>query len=96
MGTIILIIAFVLEAAFATYCMITKSSQQKLRSFVRIGAFVVFAFFTLLRVIEWSFRWYALGALLFIWAAQGAWTLLIRSQGDKKEFRAGEMVFMAV
>ena len=85
MGAILLIIAFVLEAAFAIYCLITKSSQQKIRSVVRIGAFGVFALFTLLGMIEWGLRWYALGALLLIWAALGAWTLLIRGQADKKD-----------
>ena len=59
MGTIILIIAFVIEAAFATYCIITKSNQQKVRSFVRIGAFAAFVLFTLVSVIQWGFRWYA-------------------------------------
>ena len=29
MGTIILIIALVIEAAFATYCIVTKSNQNK-------------------------------------------------------------------
>jgi hypothetical protein len=75
LGTSILIIAFVIEAAFATYCMVTKANQQKLRSIVWIGAFAAFAIFTLVSVIEWSFRWYGLAALLLVWAALGASTL---------------------
>jgi dienelactone hydrolase len=96
MGTIILIIAFVLEIAFSVYRMITKSNHQMLRSIVQIGAFGIFVLFTLLNVIEWSFRWYALGALLVIWAALGAWTLLIRGQAGKKDYRPGRVIFKAV
>ena len=40
MGTIILIIAFIVEAAFATYCIVTKSNQRQIRNFMRIGALV--------------------------------------------------------
>ena len=95
MGTIILIIALVIEAAFATYCIITKSNQRKVRSFVRIGAFAAFVIFTLVSVIQWSFRWYALAALLLVWAVLGAWTL-IRKKDEKKEYRTGRIVFQAI
>ena len=91
MGTIILIIAFITETAFATYCMITKSNQEKVRSFIRIGALVAFVLFTLVSVIQWSFRWYLLAALLLVWAALGAWTL-VRKKAEKKEFRVGRTV----
>ena len=64
MGTIILLIAFVIEVAFATYCLITKSNQQKVRSYVRIGAFTAFVLFTLVAIIQWDFRWYGLALLL--------------------------------
>jgi dienelactone hydrolase len=95
MGTVILIIAFVIEAAFAAYCIITKSSQKKVRSYVRIGAFAAFVLFTLVSVIRWSFRWYALAALLLVWAALGAWTL-IRKRVEKKEYRAWRSVVGAI
>ena len=95
MGTIILVIAFVIEAAFAAYCIITKSNQKKVRSFIRIGSFAGFVLFTLVAVIEWSLRWYGLAALLLAWAALGVWTL-IRSQADKKEYRGRRIVFQAV
>ena len=95
MGTIILIVALVIEAAFATYCIITKSNQQKVRSFVRIGAFAAFVIFTLVSVIQWSFRWYGLAALLLVWAALGAWTL-IRKKEEKKEYKTGPIVFKAI
>ena len=95
MGTTLLIVALVIEAAFATYCIITKSNQKKIRSFVRIGAFAAFVIFTLVSVIQWSFRWYGLAALLLVWAALGAWTL-IRKKEEKKEYKTGRIVFNAI
>jgi dienelactone hydrolase len=95
METIILTIAFIIEAAFAAYCIITKSNQQKVRSFVRIGAFATFVIFTLVSVIQWSFRWYGLAALLLVWAALGASTL-IRKKEEKKEYKTGPIVFKAI
>ncbi len=95
MGHIILIISFGIEAAFAMYCIITKSNQPKVRSFVRIGAFAAFVVFTLISVIQWGFRWYLLAALLLVWAALGAWTL-IRRKTEKKGYQAGRSVFNAI
>lgn len=95
MGTIILIIALVIEAAFTTYCIVTKSKQMKVRSFVRIGAFAAFVIFTLVSVIQWDFRWYGLAALLLVWAALGAWTL-ISKKVEKKEFKTGLGVVRAI
>lgn len=95
METLILIIAFVIEAAFAAYSIITKSNQERVRSFVRIGAFAAFVIFTLASVIQWSFRWYGLAALLLVWAVLGAWAL-IRKKGEKREYKAGSSVFSAI
>jgi len=95
MGTILLTIAFIIEAAFAAYCIITKSNQVKVRSFVRIGALAAFVIFTLVSVIQWSFRWYGLAALLLVWAALGASTL-IRKKEEKKEYKTGPIVFKAI
>ena len=95
MGTIILLIAFVIEAAFAVYCMITKSNQEKVKSYIRIGAFATFVLFTLVSVIQWNFTWYLLAALLFIWAALGAWSLL-RKPAEKKDYKAVPAVIRAI
>jgi dienelactone hydrolase len=92
MGTIIVFVALVIEAAFATYCIITKSNQQKVRSFVRIGAFAAFIIFTLVSVIQWGLRWYLLAALLLVWAALATWTL-IRKKDEKKEYKTSRIVF---
>jgi dienelactone hydrolase len=95
MGTIILIIAFIAETGFAAYCIITRSKQEKVRSYLRISAFAAFILFTLVSVIQWSFRWYLLAALLFVWAALGAWTL-VRKKAEKKAFSAGRTILKAI
>ena len=51
--------------------------------------------FTLVSVIQWSFRWYLLAALLLVWAALGAWTL-IRKKEEKKEYKTSRIVFKAI
>lgn len=101
MGTIILSAAFLIETGFATYCIVMKSNQREVRNFIRIGAFATFAILTLSDVIQWSFRWYGLAALLFVWAAPGAWTLirnrLPAKEGEKgKEYKTGRIVLNAV
>jgi dienelactone hydrolase len=95
MGTVIFIIALVVEIAFATYCILTKSTQGKVRSFVRIGALAAFVISTLVSVIQWSFRWYALAALLLIWAVLGAWALM-RKKDEQREYKTGRIVFQAI
>jgi len=94
MGTIILIIAFFVEIAFTTYCVLTQSNQEKVRSLIRIAAFAAFALFTLVTLIQWSFRWYALAALLSVWALLGIWTL-VGNKTDKKKFSTRRAVFKA-
>jgi predicted dienelactone hydrolase len=95
MGTLFLIIAFLIETSFAAYCIITKSNHRNIRSFARIGVFGAFVFFTLILVIQWSFRWYGVAILLLIWAALGAWTL-IGKQEDKKGYKTGQVVINAI
>ncbi len=95
MGTIILIIALGVEVVFATYCIITKAGQRKIRSFVRVGAFAAFVLFTLVSVIRWNFTWYLLAALLFIWAVLGVWTLL-QKPVEKHGYKAFPIILRAV
>lgn len=85
MGAIILGAAFLIEAGFATYCILTKTNQRETRSLIRIGALGVFVILTLTAVIQWSFRWYGLAALLAVWAAIGAWTLIRTRPANEKE-----------
>jgi len=39
MGTIIFLMAVIVEAAFAAFCIITKSNHVKERSIIRIASF---------------------------------------------------------
>ncbi len=94
-GTSIVIIALVIDVAFATYCIVTKSNQNHVRSIVRIGALATFVLFTLASVIEWSMRWYGLAALLLVWAAPGMWTL-IGKQAEKKAYTTTHAVVNAI
>jgi dienelactone hydrolase len=95
MGTIILTIAFVTEVAFAIYCIATQSSQRRLRNFIRIGTLAAFVLFTLVSVIEWSFRWYGLAALLSVWAVLGAWGLMNR-KAEAGAYKTGPVILRAI
>jgi dienelactone hydrolase len=95
MGTIILIIAFIAEVAFATYCITTKSNQRKVRNFMRIGALAAFILLTLVSVIHWGFRWYGLAVLLFIWAALGVWGL-IRKKAETSDYKTRPVIRRAI
>jgi cell division protein FtsW (lipid II flippase) len=76
MRIIVLFIAAIIESAFAVYCIRYKSNQKRTRSIVSIGIFALFIVFALVSIIKWSFRWYALAALLFVWAVLGALSLM--------------------
>jgi dienelactone hydrolase len=95
MGTIILVVAAILEAALTGYCIITKSRQIKIKSWVRIGSFGLFVLFTACSVIVWSFRWTMLAAILLIMAIAGV-LALVRKKEDAKKFRTVPAVFKAV
>lgn len=88
MGTIILIAAFCLQIVFTTVCLITRSSQEKVRSYLRISVFILFVVFTIVSLIQWSFRWYGLAALLSVWAILGVW-MLFRRTAETKYFSTG-------
>lgn len=95
MGEIVLLIAVIIESAFAVYCIYTKSNQQRTRSIMRIGIFAVFILFVLASIIKWSFRWKALAVLLLVWAVLGA-LALIRNKSDKKEYKCGRIIRKAI
>lgn len=95
MGTIILILALFFEVIFAAYCIATRSSQFQVRSYLRISAFAAFVLFTLIAIIQWSFRWYGLATLLLVLAALGVWAL-VRKKVEKKQFSAGRTVLLSI
>ena len=95
MGTTALTIALLIEAALTAVSLATKSHQEKTRSILRIVAFAVFVSFTLASVIEWSFRWYGLAALFFIWAARELWALF-NSKTQETEYKTRTVVLRSV
>jgi dienelactone hydrolase len=95
MGIIIFLMAVVIEILFAALCIITKSNQQKVRGIVRIAAFKCFALFVLLPIIQWSFSYYTLAALLFLLSVMGT-VALIRKREEKREYKAARVVLKAV
>jgi hypothetical protein len=95
MGTTILIIAFIAEAIFATYCIVTRSNQRRVRNFERIGALAAFILMALASVIHWGFRWYLLALLLLVWAVMGAWAL-IRRKVDHGDYKTPRIVGKAI
>ncbi|MEK4509738.1 acetylhydrolase [Paenibacillus anaericanus] len=95
MGTIVFILAALIEITLAVYCIATKSNQKRTRSWIRIGTFATFFFFTLISVIEWSFQWKLLAATLLIWAIIGV-VSLIRKKEEKKEPKRVGIIFKAL
>ncbi len=95
MGTIILIIATIIEVALTAYSLITKSCQIRTRSWIRISTLAAFVIFSLVSVIKWGFRWYLLAAILLIWAIVGS-VSLIRTKVSKKEFKPVRIVVKAI
>lgn len=92
MGIFIFLTAMVVEVAFAVFCIITKSNQQKVRNIIRIAAFMCFVLFAVLSVIDWSFRYYTLATFLFLLAIMGTVDLIKK----KQEKRAYKIVRVAM
>jgi dienelactone hydrolase len=95
MGTIIFLTAAIVEIAFAVFCIITKSYQQKIRSIARITAFTGFVLFTVLTIIDWGIRYYALAAFLLLMAIMGAVALILKRE-EKRGYKAVRVVMKAV
>jgi len=95
MAGTVLLITIIVEAAFAVYCIVTRSDRRRLRNWIRVGAFLAFIVFVLLGVLQWSFRWIALCILLLIWAVVGA-VQLLRGRLDASAFKPGRVVGRAL
>lgn len=91
MGTLLFIIALIMEVAFAIYCTVTKQNHQKVRNWTRIAIFIAFTILVLFSVIIWSFRWILLATLLIILAVIGA-VSLIRNKKNTKEYKTSRIV----
>jgi len=83
MGIIIFFMLLITEAALVIYCINTEQNQNTLRSQIRIAAWLVFAVGILTSIIEWSFRWYFLMALLSVMAVIGVLRLSTKTYGNK-------------
>lgn len=94
MALIIFFIAAGIEIGLAVYSIVTKSKGKKIRNWIRIGASAIFLLFTLVSVIEWSFRWYLPAVVLVIWTVTGV-VSLIRKKADKKKYSAVPTVIKA-
>ncbi|MFN8442845.1 MAG: hypothetical protein U0175_18860 [Caldilineaceae bacterium] len=95
MGTVILLIALLVEIGFAAYCFLTHSRQVQVRSYLWIAAFGAFVLFTLASIIRWSFRWYLLALLLLVWAMISVWRLF-RKRAEAKPFSSVRTIFGTV
>lgn len=94
MGIIILIIGIFVEVTFAFYCIVTKSTQQLARNIIRISAFVGFVLFSILPILNWSYRYYTLAIFLFIMAILGL-VGLIRGKYDGIKLKWNKVVLRA-
>ena len=95
MGIVMLLAASAVELAFAAYCIHSRSYQAAGRSIMRIDAFAAFVLLLIMSIIQWSLRWYALAALLLMWALLGT-TQLVRNSSDSATFRSGRVIRKAV
>lgn len=93
MGTIILLIGLIFEIAFAAFCIATKENHKRMKNWIRIGIFAAFVLLTLTSVIEWSFRWMLLGALLFILTVNAAISLIRK---NTKRYKASTILWKSI
>lgn len=91
MEKIFLLLTVLFEIVYATLCIVRKSSQRKVKYIERITALVIFAVLCITPIIDFDFRWYGFGALLFILA-------IINYIRRKKvsQFSIGKTVFSAI
>jgi dienelactone hydrolase/NADH:ubiquinone oxidoreductase subunit 6 (subunit J) len=95
MGVFIFLIAVVVEFVFAVFCIITKSNQEKIRGIIRIGAFAGFALLTILTIVDWSFRYYAVAVVLLMLGVRGLVTL-IRKEEEKTAYKGEYVISKAI
>lgn len=81
-GIIIIITAASIEIALALFSIVTKSNKPVIRGIIRLSYLICFVLLTILSVIQWSFRYYALAVLLLSLALIGT-IPLIRKPKEK-------------
>ncbi|MFF2175784.1 alpha/beta hydrolase family protein [Lysinibacillus sp. NPDC058147] len=95
MGTLLLLMALIFEITFATYCIATKQNHKKLKNWIRIAAFIVFAILTVSSVIVWSFCWVMLAILLFLLAVKGTVSLILK-KSNIKQYKTSNIVWKSI
>lgn len=95
MGILLLLIALIFEIAFAIYCIATKQNHKKLKNWIRIAAFIVFAILTVSSVIVWSFSWVMLASLLFLLAVNGTVSLFLKKT-NIKQYKTSNIVWKSI
>ncbi|WOO35741.1 hypothetical protein R2R35_18340 [Anaerocolumna sp. AGMB13020] len=93
-GLIFLLIV-VFEISFTSYCLFTKSINIKLKSYTRLFTFIIFLILSILQVIEWSMRWYLLGALLLFLAVKSIYALT-STKINVKQIPPRKMILKAI
>jgi len=95
MGMILFLTAVIVELLFAAFGLISKSDYRKERSVVRIAFFSCFVTLALLPVVDWDFRYYALGFLLLLLAIIGLITLMKKTENNL-EYKAGRVILKTI
>ena len=95
MGIRIFLAAVVVEIIFAFLCISTRSNQQRVRSIIRIGAFVCFVLLSIFSVLEWSLRYYSLATLLLFLATLGTVSLIHKGR-EKRSYKTSRVIFKAI
>jgi len=95
MGILLLLTAVIFEIAFAIYCIATKQNHKKLKNWIRIAVFIVFAILTVSSVIVWSFSWVMLAILLFLLAVYGTVSLILKKK-NIKQYKTSNIVWKSI
>ncbi|HKM00721.1 MAG TPA: acetylhydrolase [Sedimentibacter sp.] len=95
MGLFVIIMVLIFEVAFIFYCIKTKDNQIKSKSRFSIAGFIIFVGATLSSIIGWSFQWYLLGFLLFIFAIIGG-IRLISKKVVRKPYKRWRVVLRGI
>lgn len=94
-GVLILIVTALVQIILAVYSLRTQSNQQRVRYCVSVVALALFAIALLTSIIQWSFRWYLLSAVLVLWALVGS-AMLLRTVEVKKPYKPTKAALKAV
>lgn len=95
MGMFIFVATAIIEISLATFCIVTKSNQKRVRCIIRIASFIIFAMLAVLPVIDWGLRYYAFAFILLLLAISGA-KVLVQEKVEKRDYKAIRVVLRAI